>query len=738
MKKLLLPVLVMMSCSCSYASELMITNQDGSNYLQNDGNGVLAFKDKNGESYNKIIYNKDFLSSSIMFIGKNFQNTEINTVCDELSINNEKDATTFIVASLDHTKNTVFNFGKNDGKHIESINISSIAPFSQEGAIVARGENNKLKFWGKNINLNITDNPDKWSNDVILATGAYSDNTSINIDTVQDGTVVIKGDLSGGYNPKWLAGKYTASKNGNIMINDSENAVVRINGNVYTANIVSGGREYANNVISIKLPNTESYLTGMVKDVTNKQDNNAGTHLIMKNNSIWNVTDSSIISNLDISDSATVKVNYVENPAEAYKFKKIVVLNDMRGNNGTLKLNVDASKNYENSDRIYINGTHEGIHYISLNNIGDKVAGAEGTVIVSVNNEQGEFRIPDQEGPLYWNEYTLNKIESSVYTEKDSADWALGKVVERKDKPSVTLETGFAVNELNYHTWRTEANKLMQRMGDLHYGNGDDTGAWVRVHGSKIGRDGDAAFENRYTAYELGYDVLNYDSNKYKRYIGAAVSYTDGNSSYANGYGKNHSLGLGFYTTTINNKGHYLDLLFKISDLDNDFNILDASKRKIYGKNSNKGISLSAEYGRRNALGNEWYWEPQGQLTAGYLGSDTYSVDNGTQITYDGVSSLVGRAGFNIGREIDEKANFYVKANVLHEFMGSNEVEAKHAATGTSMLKKVSFKDTWYEVGVGATLKTGKNNYLYCDMEKSFGGDFKKSWLWNAGMRWEF
>lgn len=51
----------------------MITNQDGSNYLQNDGNGVLAFKDKNGESYNKIIYNKDFLSSSIMFIGKIFK-----------------------------------------------------------------------------------------------------------------------------------------------------------------------------------------------------------------------------------------------------------------------------------------------------------------------------------------------------------------------------------------------------------------------------------------------------------------------------------------------------------------------------------------------------------------------------------------------------------------------------------------------------------------------------------------
>ncbi len=737
MKKLLLPVLVMMSCSCACASELMITNEDGSNYLQSEGNGILTFKNQDGTNYNKIAYRKDFESSSVMFIGKNFHNSEINIVCDELTIDDKKDATTFAVASLDHTKNTVFNFGKSDGKHIESININTIAPFSQEGAIVARGENNKLNFFGKNITLNLTDNPNSMANNVILAAGAYADSTSINIDTVADGKIIIKGDLSGGYNPEWIAGKYTASKNSNITLNSSENAVIQLTGNIYTANIVSGGREYADNNIKIHLPDKESYLTGMVKDVTNKQDNTAGTSLILKNSSVWNVTASSAIANLDVSDLAAVKVNYTEQPA-AYEFKNLVILNNLQGNDGIFYLNTDASKNTENSDRIYINGTHTGTHYLSLNNIGDKAAGAEGTVLASVNNEQGEFCIPDQEGPLYWNTYTLNKVDSSIYTEEDSADWVLAKVAERKDKPSATVETGFAINELNYHIWRTEAAKLMQRMGDLHHDNNAEQGVWVRVHGSKIGRSTKAVFENRYTAYELGYDILSHDSDKYKRYTGAAVSYTDGSSKYAHGNGKNKSRGLGFYTTTIGNKGHYLDLLFKITDLDNKFDVTDAYGRKISGKNDNTGLSLSAEYGRRMSLGEDWYWEPQAQLTLGHLGSDAYITDNGTHIAYSGTSSIVGRMGFNIGREINEKTKFYVKANILHEFIGNNNFAAQHPATGASMSEKVSFKDTWYELGTGAAVKTGSNNHIYFDVEKSFGGDFKKSWLWNAGMRWEF
>lgn len=37
-----------------------------------------------------------------------------------------------------------------------------------------------------------------------------------------------------------------------------------------------------------------------------------------------------------------------------------------------------------------------------------------------------------------------------------------------------------------------------------------------------------------------------------------------------------------------------------------------------------------------------------------------------------------------------------------------------------------SFKDTWFEYGIGAAIQTGTNNHVYLDFERSAGGDFKK------------
>lgn len=59
-------------------------------------------------------------------------------------------------------------------------------------------------------------------------------------------------------------------------------------------------------------------------------------------------------------------------------------------------------------------------------------------------------------------------------------------------------------------------------------------------------------------------------------------------------------------------------------------------------------------------------------------------------------------------------------------------------ATGDTMHKDGSFGDTWGEIGIGAAIQTGKNNHIYFDVEKTFGGDFDKDWGWNAGVRWTF
>ena len=60
-------------------------------------------------------------------------------------------------------------------------------------------------------------------------------------------------------------------------------------------------------------------------------------------------------------------------------------------------------------------------------------------------------------------------------------------------------------------------------MGELRHNGNEQKGAWFRMHGSKIDRSGKFGFENKYTAYELGYDELTKNTAEVKRY---PVSYT--------------------------------------------------------------------------------------------------------------------------------------------------------------------------------------------------------------------
>lgn len=237
--------------------------------------------------------------------------------------------------------------------------------------------------------------------------------------------------------------------------------------------------------------------------------------------------------------------------------------------------------------------------------------------------------------------------------------------------------------------------------------------------------------------YELGYDQKMKQTDKYTRYGGVSFSYTDGSSSYRSGDGDNKNKAINFYVTQLGNKGHYLDVVAKINHMDNDFEVFDSNAKRITGDFDNTGISLSAEYGRKNSLSkNGWYIEPQAQMTIGYLGGSNYSTGD-AQVEQSGISSILGRVGFNLGRDINKKTNFYVKANLLHEFSGDYEIRFSDKY-GNRLKVEDDFNDTWFEYGIGIAYQASENNHFYFDIERSTGSDFKKDWQWNVGARWTF
>ena len=463
--------------------------------------------------------------------------------------------------------------------------------------------------------------------------------------------------------------------------------------------------------------------------------NGSTSSLSFGNNAVWTLTGNSEVTDLTLDGA------WLDMTADGNAFSTLKT-ESLNGSGGTIILDVDGTA-VDQADKLYVTDTFTGTQALKLHEINgrdnDPTLGKDalGTILASVNINNGTFTAVDGEGSLFWQRYELGQQASNTggYT----TDWYLKEIenISPAERPTTTVESVLAAGALNYYTWRSENDKLMQRMGELRHNGDDAKGVWFRVNGSKIGRSGSWGFENKYTAYELGYDEVIKRTDDFVRYNGVALNYTDGSSSYRSGNGGNDAKAISFYGTQIGSKGHYLDVLFKISQLANDFTVYDSNANKITGELDNVGVAVSAEYGRKNVLSRGWYIEPQAQLTLGYLGGDSYQTSNGITVQQGGINSVVGRVGFNLGREIGNQANIYVKANLLHEFGGGYDVTM--ADSGGNRFKAAdAFNDTWFEYGIGAALKTGSNSHIYIDVERSSGSDFKKDWQWNVGARWTF
>ena len=504
--------------------------------------------------------------------------------------------------------------------------------------------------------------------------------------------------------------------------------------------VISGDLTAKNNgYIAAFVNNAGSSFTGNTtdahwQDVNTRDAGNKGIHLTLNDGSVWN--DFDYDSTIQVLDTSKAKVDMQDD-----KFKGLFI-GTLKGDKSTFNMDIDAGTNTNNSDRLYIAGTHTGNHYITLNNVNSegKIDGAAGTVLVSVKDEQGKFFANNHEGSLYWYKYSLdskpNEQAGSIY----NTDWYLKEVEiipayplnPANPRPTTSVDAVDATQRLAFANW-VEDDKLMQRMGDLRHETNNEEGVWVRVKGGKYSGDG---FSNRHTMYQLGYDDVVKENEKLKRYQGVAIAYDDGKNSFNRGSGKLKAKSIGFYNTDLRNKGHYLDVVFKIYDADSDFTVFDTEGKKITGAFDNTGISLSAEYGRKKYLDEHWSVEPQAQLTLGYLGGARYTTSNGIHVSQSDPNSVLGRIGCNFMYDMDEKNTVYLKANWLHQFAGNYGVTL---TSGNDSLRIDNHDhDTWFEYGLGFACMTGKNNHLYADVERSTGGSLRKNWQWNAGMFWTF
>ena len=459
------------------------------------------------------------------------------------------------------------------------------------------------------------------------------------------------------------------------------------------------------------------------------------------------------VVNLQDDDIKAKYADYIGDLSE-YKEHHKVTIGELKGSGGIFKLDLDWDTNKdqyglgqknetENSDYIYIEKVDNKTKTNPVQ-IVDFDASKAHLENMEINKDKLYFANVADGNTSFITASSVYSNAGNVFdytygTGSNGTDWYIsvsGKSAESNPNFSAAKGAMYAGYALG-----TELDTLNKRMGEARYLEEDD-GVWVRYRHSKTGWDD--TYETNGDMFQLGFDneVTEKDG---KHYRGVAIDYTDADTNIMgiSGDGEHERYAVSLYDTWLGEKGHYRDLVLRGGRINSDYDVSGAFSNgyeDIGGDYHQWFSSISAEWGRKNDMGTGWYFEPQVQAQLARIGGASYVSDSGIDVDQDGATSLIGRAGFRIGREYvkdnGKHDNFYIKADLLHEFAG----DKSFSLTGNDGRydKEYDGQETWCDVGIGADISLGKNSYFWADVERTFGADFDNTWQINGGFRWEF
>ena len=583
------------------------------------------------------------------------------------------------------------------------------------------------------------------------------DNHAVGISVLSQGQLEVNGNLT------VVADTAIATRgNSSIVINRNNDKTIKLDGDIEFNYNYNTSKITVDADVTLNLSNAESYLNGRIAVTGNFKDETDANKLKvnsmklgLSNGGTWNVTGDSFVNELAL-DGGIINVLKTEETGvstlaqeiknEYYQGKndKITTLNigKLSGNGGT----VTVESNINDKKEISVQETNINISEITgdkKSNLEVGFSGINADDLTKNNNVKEAFEelqkqvaIKEDNGADISDKLdeTYFAKEGQVTGEITAKDDGNGNLVITQAEESKTVRGLKDLATINYLSWKQEMGSLTQRMGELRDSSAEH-GVWARVYGGKV--ENGSQYDNEYQTYQVGYDK-KYSVDNGRVYLGYLVSYTDGETDYDLGHGENYSVGAGIYATWMNNNGHYVDILYKVSRLNNKFDVASSNAEvgKSHGDYDTYGISLSAEYGKRFDITEKWFAEPSIGMHLGRLGEETYTTDSGIEVSQDSIYTAEGRIGTAVGYKFNDKGNVYARTHVVKEFAG--DVDAEYTANGATSKTSEDMEDTWFEFGVGVNYRFAENVNVYADIEKSGDATVDTEWQGNLGFRYEF
>lgn len=505
-----------------------------------------------------------------------------------------------------------------------------------------------------------------------------------------------------------------------ININQGGTGTVKMNGDISFNYDKDTSKTPIDSTVNLNLTNEESYLNGNIIKTGNPPKDTIKTgnppedttidavnhmNLSLSNGATWTSTDDSFVNNLTLKNGGTVNL--------AGDAQTVDVLTKMSSDNGVVatnslgnKVKVEEKANHIKS--LTVKGSGAMADAIAKD---PSVANKLANVVTNASGKSAATNVTTDEGEV-----------AGAYSGTVDANGNLSGSLAKNS----TNENISGLGVISLMTWRQENNDLNKRLGELRDSKGQ-YGLWTRMSRGEA-KYNDLGIKNQYNYYQLGYDARISDD----WILGGAVSYTDGESSFRDGDGTNKHTGFAVYGSRLADDGSFIDIIAKYAHMKNEYDTYAGAGDGDYSTN---GFAFSAEYGKRFKGQNDFWIEPQAELTYGRVDSANFTTAKGVHVHQDSLDSLVGRLGFALGKDV-KAGHVYVRASYLYDFKG--DVNMYMDKDGAADSYDHDLGGGWWEFGVGTNLNLGHDTHFYFDVERTASGEVSTPWQWNAGIRYSF
>ncbi|KZN20384.1 autotransporter outer membrane beta-barrel domain-containing protein [Pseudomonas fluorescens] len=444
-----------------------------------------------------------------------------------------------------------------------------------------------------------------------------------------------------------------------------------INGNVENVSSLSlnNGSSMTGDVItdtngSVLLDNG-SVLTGQINNSGNLNINNAAQ---------WVMTADSNVQRLALN-GGVVQMGTNE------QFQQLNV-GDLSGN-GTFVMGTDLGNG--NTDFLNVTGNASGQHQLQISATGTNPVTAEAVKVGNIAAGDASFSLGGREtvdaGTFV---YRLAKEGQGLYLNPD------------KETVSTSTNTALALAGSARSVLNAEAAMLSDQLGDRSLSvrpeaamrSMDDSSVklsnsvWVRTYGNQYNVDnayGDGYTQNQ-TGITGGADTT-VDLGGRSWVLGGFVgtSHTKMDLKYGSSATVD-SVNAGVYGSTFDvESGVFVNVMAKINQFDNKAKVTMSDGTRAKGDYKTLGASGSVAIGKHIRLKDDYFVEPQVQVSTGVIQSDKYRLDNGLEVKSDTMRSVQGKVGVRGGRVIILDNGSLLEPSLMtavnHEFVKNNEVK---------------------------------------------------------------